>query len=105
MRDLLDPRLRGIFLRDSLFGGATVEENRRSAGDHRRVGRAAILIGLVIAVPVGYSLVDRLSGLSATCLLGTDQLGRDVLSRLVYGARISLGVGFAATVLSIRDLQ
>ena len=36
-------------------------------------------------------LVDR---------LGTDQLGRDVLSRLVHGARTSLGVGFAATLLS-----
>jgi peptide/nickel transport system permease protein len=32
-------------------------------------------------------------------LLGTDHLGRDVLSRMVYGARVSLLVGFAAVVV------
>jgi len=33
-------------------------------------------------------------------LLGTDQLGRDVLTRLIYGARISLTVGIATAVIS-----
>ncbi|BCJ94916.1 peptide ABC transporter permease [Anaerocolumna cellulosilytica] len=37
---------------------------------------------------------------SAKFLLGTDQVGRDVLSRLLYGTRISLFVGFAATAVS-----
>lgn len=32
--------------------------------------------------------------------LGTDKLGRDILSRLIYGARISLSVGMATVVLS-----
>ena len=38
---------------------------------------------------------------SAAYLLGTDQLGRDVLSRMIWGAKISLKVGFAATGLAI----
>ncbi|MBK0326084.1 ABC transporter permease [Rhodobacteraceae bacterium F11138] len=33
-------------------------------------------------------------------LLGTDQLGRDYLSRLIYGARISMGIGFGAILIS-----
>lgn len=37
---------------------------------------------------------------STRFLLGTDQVGRDVLSRLLYGTRISLLVGFAATAVS-----
>ena len=33
---------------------------------------------------------------SRTHLLGTDQLGRDVLSRMLYGSRVSLAVGFVS---------
>ena len=36
----------------------------------------------------------------AEYLLGTDQLGRDYLSRLIYGARISVTIAIAATVVS-----
>ncbi len=32
-------------------------------------------------------------------LLGTDQLGRDILSRIIYGSRVSLTIGFAAVVV------
>jgi peptide/nickel transport system permease protein len=32
-------------------------------------------------------------------LLGTDQLGRDILSRIIYGSRVSLIVGFAAVII------
>ena len=47
------------------------------------------------------NLVDRLQGASARHLLGTDQLGRDLLSRLIFGARLSLTVGFAATTINV----
>ena len=46
-------------------------------------------------------LVDRLTGPSAQYLLGADQLGRDLLSRLIYGARLSLVVGLAATTVNV----
>jgi len=39
--------------------------------------------------------------LKGTYLLGSDQLGRDVFSRIVYGARISVIIAFSATTLSI----
>jgi peptide/nickel transport system permease protein len=41
-----------------------------------------------------------LKGGSTEYLLGTDQLGRDVLSRLIFGARISIMVGFTAVVFA-----
>ncbi len=40
------------------------------------------------------------TGGSAKYLLGTDQLGRDVLSRLMYGARVSMIVGFTAVIFA-----
>lgn len=38
---------------------------------------------------------------SSDHIMGTDELGRDVLSRMIYGARISLKVGFVATGLAV----
>ena len=46
-------------------------------------------------------LADRLTSSSTQYLLGTDHLGRDLLSRLIVGARISLTVGLAATALNV----
>ena len=47
------------------------------------------------------NLADILKGPSTTHLLGADHLGRDLLSRLIHGARISIFVGFAATTLNV----
>ncbi|NRF94411.1 ABC transporter permease [Paenibacillus frigoriresistens] len=43
---------------------------------------------------------NRLQGSSADFLLGTDHFGRDLLSRILYGARVSLGVGLTAVFIS-----
>ena len=43
----------------------------------------------------------KLAPPSAAHLLGTDELGRDLFSRVAYGARTSLSIGLAITVLSI----
>jgi ABC-type dipeptide/oligopeptide/nickel transport system permease subunit len=50
--------------------------------------------------PLESHAADRLQGPNSEYLLGTDQLGRDVLSRIIYGARISLLVGLISVGVS-----
>ena len=53
-----------------------------------------------VAAPYGYEemdLTNMLSGPSLEHLFGTDELGRDVFSRIIYGGRYSLSIGLAAT--------
>jgi ABC-type dipeptide/oligopeptide/nickel transport system permease subunit len=49
----------------------------------------------------GLSIYGHPVGPSKAFLLGTDDLGRDVLSRLIYGARVSLEVGVGATAIAL----
>ncbi len=78
-------------------------------------GALVVLIAALLAVaapalapadPIKNSLLDRLTppmwaaGGEAKHPLGTDTLGRDVASRLLYGARVSLVVGFSAVLLA-----
>ena len=68
---------------------------------------AAIVLVAVLAPwlaphdPLEQNIVVRLEPPSAEYWLGTDSYGRDVLSRLIYGARISLFVGFVAIVIAM----
>jgi len=56
---------------------------------------------LPIPAPTATSFGDRLlPPLSPGHLLGTDQLGRDVLSRIIWGARVSLVIGAVAAVIA-----
>ena len=47
------------------------------------------------------SLIDRMQGPSWAHPMGTDHVGRDLLSRVIYGARVSLIVGLSATAINI----
>ena len=65
-----------------------------------------ILVALFadVLAPYGYMeihMFDMLQGPSAQYLLGTDHIGRDFLSRLIYGARLSLFVGLSATAVNV----
>ena len=72
---------------------------------------ALIIIAMIVAAaaapivaPQDYRKInarEKLQGPSLKHWLGTDQLGRDMYSRIVYGARISLFVGFTGTVLGV----
>ncbi len=73
-----------------------------------RFGMAVILISLGVALlapvlaPYGESEVvsDVWLPAGSDHLLGTDQLGRDMLSRLIYGARNSISIAFLTTMLA-----
>jgi peptide/nickel transport system permease protein/oligopeptide transport system permease protein len=63
---------------------------------------AAIFAPLVAPYdPTKQDLAHRLEGMSLQHIFGTDQLGRDVLSRMIYGARISLCIGIFPTLISM----
>ncbi len=51
--------------------------------------------------PNATSIMSRLQGPSAEHLLGTDELGRDYLARVIYGGRVSLMVGLLAMLTSM----
>lgn len=73
------------------------------------IGAILVLIMLIAGIfadwiaPFGVNdlhMVDRLAPPSGTYLLGTDNLGRDLLSRIIFGARISIIIGLSAAGIS-----
>jgi peptide/nickel transport system permease protein len=92
------------------------KEQTRQLWRHFRKNRLALAglagIGLLLFVAVCAFIIAphdpgktdvalKLAPPSPGHLLGTDQLGRDVFSRMLYGSRISLSVGFVAVAISL----
>ncbi len=86
-------------------------QRKRFLGDNRaRIGIVIVVIMTLAAVlapviarqsPIEIDLVRLLERPSADHLLGTDIQGRDVWSRLVYGARVSLTVGLISQGIAL----
>lgn len=81
-----------------------------------RRNRRAVVGGVILVIILGMMLFapyvtsydptkqnmrERLQAPSRTHILGTDQFGRDIYSRVVYGARLSLKVGFSSIAVSL----
>lgn len=88
-----------IFLRDLLW-------TRKSSG----VGSLIVLLFVLIAIaapllaprdPARQDLTSRYAPPSTEFRLGTDNFGRDMLSRVIWGSRISLSIGVIAVSISI----
>ena len=62
---------------------------------------ALLVDALPLPSPTDMDMLERRAPFSATHWLGTDGLGRDELSRLIHGARISLVVGLCAPVIGL----
>ncbi len=86
---------------------------RRIRRDPGAIIAASVIVALVLVAILAPQIAPwdparpdravsfRASPPSAEHWLGTDRAGRDVLSRLIYGARVSLGVGFGSQLLSL----
>lgn len=74
------------------------------------IGASLILLFVVVAIfapllathdPREADVMMRLKGWSSTHYFGTDKVGRDIFSRIVYGSRISIKVGLVAMTISV----
>ena len=88
------------------------EKLRRMARQNKLAALSAVLIALVLLLAVFAPLIApygeaeqdvlaRLQPPSAAHWFGTDELGRDVLSRILYGSRLSLAIGILPSVISL----
>lgn len=88
-------------------GEAVREVARRPAGLFGLVVVCGLVLVTLLAAqvapydPARQDIVNRLEGPSSEHLLGTDDLGRDLLSRLIFGTRIALGVAMPAVLAAL----
>jgi peptide/nickel transport system permease protein len=92
---------------------ATTLETATALGRHNRLATSGmVLVGVFLLFalfapwiapkdPAAIDLPLRLQGPSAAHWFGTDELGRDILSRVIYGARISMLVGSSVVAGSL----
>lgn len=86
------------------------QSRRRSRNLTRIIAPSVVLAWLVVAIlgpaiaphdPAAIQDADLFEGLSAKFLLGTDFFGRDLLSRIIAGARQTVGIALVATSLAV----
>jgi peptide/nickel transport system permease protein len=82
-----------------------LRRNRLALGGGVMIGVLLIVAALAPYLapydPAHQSLADKLAGPTARHLLGTDEFGRDVLSRLIFGSRVELAVGVASVLVGL----
>src|SRR5579864_3120749 len=97
------------------MSSAAMSFGRRVAGNarHNPLAAAGIVLVVVFVIfamfapwiapqdPAAINLPGRLDAPSSTHWFGTDELGRDILSRVIYGARISMVVGSCVVLTSL----
>ncbi len=98
---------RGRRRQSSLWGDA----GRRLLRDKAAVAGLTVVLALVLvaafapalapASPTDQSLIHKLQGPNRAHLMGTDELGRDTLTRVIYGSRVALRVGLLPVVLAL----
>ena len=91
---------------DSLTSAALRSFRRHRSG---MIGLAITLLLFIVALlapvlapydPLEMHTPDKLTGPSATYLLGTDEFGRDIFSRILYGGRVAFQVGAIAIAMA-----
>jgi peptide/nickel transport system permease protein len=82
-------------------GGMNDRARWVGAGLVAAIAAVALAAPLLAVHPPYASGIDMLALPGASHWLGTDDLGRDVLSRVIYGARASLSIGFGAALVAM----
>jgi peptide/nickel transport system permease protein len=108
-------------LTEEVLPGEDPQALRRSWSDHRRLVQFVTRVGVLLSLgwlvlvtvaaifapwvapydPNAQNLANTNAGISTSHWLGTDDLGRDVLSRLIYGSRISMQITFETVGIAL----